>query len=683
MRIFRLVAIVVGALLALVIVALVAVLIFVDPNRYRGDIERIAHEQTARVLTIRGPLHLKIFPWLALSVNDVQLSNRAGFGDQPFMTVQNASIGVKVLPLLSKRIEVSRIALEGVHLNLASRGEENNWKDLGGSEKPGETPASSSTSGGSLSIEGVDLTKAFLAYRDELKKSTTEISDLELHTGRLERGPTRTALASAKLQGTYVARSEEQPSPGNAASAPLAPLPFSLHTSALTLDRTSDTLAPAKVELKVGDTALVISVSGEKMSTRRPSTEGTRGRESQTSAEPATSQRLVTGNITVPTTSPRKLLQSLGIAPPVTRDPKALSAFGLQTNFRLTQKQLQLSALQLSLDDTRVEGAASIEDLDSSAMSFDLAVNAINLDRYRAPVPPVDKAAAAAAKRSPPPPTPPTPLPIETLRKLNAHGSLRVGSATLSNLLLTDVVLPLAAKDGRVRLGPTQAHLYGGSYNGDIVLDAGPAQAQLSLNEHVRGTDIGALFKAALDSTRLSGHADLNVVAAGVGNTDEAMKRSLSGKFDANVKQGAFIGIDMGYELQRVNALVKRQVPPQHSGPARTVFNVLETSGTIDKGILHIDPLRMETDFLKVHGGGTLDTATEGINYQLVASSSGLDALKSVEVPLTIKGTLSSPAVRPDIEALAKGKLGQEVQQKAGELVKKKLGDKLKDLFGR
>ena len=53
-----------------------------------------------------------------------------------------------------------------------------------------------------------------------------------------------------------------------------------------------------------------------------------------------------------------------------------------------------------------------------------------------------------------------------------------------------------------------------------------------------------------------------------------------------------------------------------------------------------------------------------------------------MEVPLTITGTLSSPTVRPDIQALAKGKLGQEVQQKAGELVKKKLGDKLKDLFG-
>src|SRR5262249_10168729 len=174
MHTFRIVAIAVGALLALVIIALVAVLMFVDPNRYRGDIERIAHEQTARVLTIRGPLHLKVFPWLALSVNDVQLSNRAGFGDQPVMTVQHASIGVKLLTLLRKRVEASRIDLEGVRLNLVSRAEENNWKDLGGSEKPGETSSSSSAAGGSVSIEGVDLTKCFLTYRDELKKSTTE-----------------------------------------------------------------------------------------------------------------------------------------------------------------------------------------------------------------------------------------------------------------------------------------------------------------------------------------------------------------------------------------------------------------------------------------------------------------------------------------------------------------------------
>jgi AsmA protein len=649
MRIFRIVAIVAGALVALVVIGVVALLLFVDPNRYRGDIERVAKEHSGRVLTIHGKLELKIFPWLALSVHDMQLSNPAGFASQPpFLTVQNASIGVKLLPLLGKRLEVSRIALDGVNLNLVSRGDENNWKDLGGPK-------------------GVDLAKSSVVYRDELKNSTTEIANLELHTGPLETAPHRTALGSVDLQGFYLSGTT-----GRQDSVPAKPQAFSLHTAGLTL--ANATLAPAKVELKVGDTTLVLSVAGEEMST----------------------ERLVTGSVALPTTSARKLLQSFGITPPITRDSRALSAVGLQTNFRLTRKQLQLSALQLTLDDTRVEGTVAIDDLGTSALSFDLNVNGINVDRYRSPVEkparaPVDKTAARPAGPAPAK-APPTELPIETLRKLDAHGTLRVASATFSNIVFTEVVMPLAAKDGHLRLGPTQARLYGGSYNGDIVLDARAAQAQLSLNEHVHATDIGALVKAAFDSARISGRADVNVAVTGVGNTDNALMRSLSGKIDANVKQGALIGIDIAYELQRVNALLKREVPPQRTGPARTVFNTLETNGTLDQGVLRIDALRMDTDFLKVRGRGTLDTATEAINYQLVTSvdklpagsgGSGLDALGSVEVPLTITGTLSSPAVRPDIGALAKGKLGQEVQQKAGELVKKKLGDKLKDLFGR
>jgi AsmA protein len=672
MRVFRVVAIVAGALIALVVIGLVALLLFVDPNRYRGDIERVAKEHSARVLTIHGKLELKIFPWLALSVHDVQLSNPEGFGTQPFMTVQNASIGVKLLPLLSKRLEVSRVALDGVNVNLVSRGDENNWKDLSESKDSAQSPSSARPSEGSVTIEGVDLAKSSVTYRDELKKSTTEIANLELHTGRLQTGPDRTALGSVDLQGTYLAGAAGAP-----ASAQVKPLAFSLHTSGLTL--ANATLAPAKVEVKVGDSALDVALAGESMST----------------------QRVVTGSVAVPTTSARKLLQSFGIAPPITRDSRALSAFGLQTNFRLTRKQLQLSALQLTLDDTRVQGSAAIEDLATSALSFDLNVNGINVDRYRSPVEkparaPVDKATARPAG-PPPVKTPPTPLPLEALRKLDARGTLRVASATFSNIVFTDVVMALMAKDGHIRLGPTQARLYGGSYNGDIVLDARPAQAQLSLNEHVHGTDVAALVKAAFDSARLSGRADVNVAVTGVGNTDDAIMRSLSGKIDANVKQGALIGIDIAYELQRANALLKREVPPQRTGAARTVFNTLETDGTLDKGVLRIDDLRMETGraanrFLKVHGRGTLDTATQAINYQLVtsvnklpagSSGGGLDALGSVDVPLTITGTLSSPTVRPDIEALAKGKLGQEVQQKAGERVKKKLGDKLKDLFGR
>lgn len=665
MRIARIVAIIAGVLIALAIVGLMSLFLFVDPNRYRGDIERAAAQHTGRTLAIHGRLELKVFPRIAVAVNDVELSNPKQFGSQPFARIRRASIGVKLLPLLGKRIEVSRIALEGAEVSLIRRGEgDNNWKDLSESGKARQTDEPrENASGTSISIEGVDLSKSSLTYRDQVKKSTTELGGLELHTGRLQSGPGRIGLANLELAGTWLAKPDSVERSGEEPK----PVAFSLRTSEISVDNATQTLAPLKAELKLGDLMLDLSVAGEKLA----------------------GDRVVTGSATLPATSPRKLMQSLGIVPPVTRDSRTFSSMSLKTNFQLTRTQLQLSALQLSFDDTHIRGTAGISDLETDAIVFDLDVDALNLDRYRAPV-----AKVGPARRSPSaePKAPPTPLPLETLRKVDAHGVLRVANATFGGLVFSNAVLPLAAKDGHVRIGPTAARLYGGTYNGDIVLDARRPQAELSLNEHLRGIDVGALMKAAYDSGRLSGRADANLAAAGVGNTDEALLHSLTGKFDANVKQGALDGIDMKYELQRVNALLKKQLPPQRTGRASTVFNTLLANGTIDKGVLRLDDLRMETDLLQVRGKGNLDTSTEAINCQLVATvnplsanrgaaAGGLEALGAVEVPLSITGSLSSPTVRPDIEALAKGRLGQEVQKKASDVLKKQLGDKLKDLF--
>jgi AsmA protein len=663
MRIVRIVAIAVAAVIAAFVMGAITLVLFVDPNRYRGDIERAARQHTGRQVTVQGKIALQAFPRLALSVQGVQIGNPPGFGVQPFVAVQSASIGVKLWPLLHRRLEVRRISISGVTVNLIRKGSENNWRDFGEESKTPATPTGNSPGApleGFLSIEGVDITQAAVLWREEIKQSTARIADFELHSGRLSTSPAGFVLQDLGFQGTW----------GTGQAGEATPLPFSLRTSKIELDAATQRLAPAKIEAKLGDSVLLIAASGEKIS----------------------SDPVLTGHLAVPETSTRKLLQSLGIAPPVTRDPRVPSVVALQTNFRLTPKQLQLTGLQLRLDDTRALGGLGIDDLEAMSVSFDLNINGINADRYRAPL---EKTPANPVEKTPRPSEPakaPTPLPLELLRKLDVHGTLHVTSATFAGIVFTDLIMPVQAKGGQIRLGPTQAHLYGGTYNGDIILDARPVQAQLSLNEHVRGTDIGALVKAAYDSTRISGRADVNVAVTATGNTDEAMTRSLEGKIDVNVKQGALNGIDVGYALQLANALLKRESLPQRTGPERTVFNSLQMSAVADRGVLRSDDLRIETDFLKVHGGGTLDLTTDAIDYKVVASlhklpspggaGGDLDSLEAVDVPLIVTGTAGSPAVRPDIEALAKGQLRQEVQQKAGELVKKKLGDKLKDLFG-
>lgn len=675
----RIAAITAGILVALVVLSVIGLLLFVNPNDYRGRIEQVVQQRTGRQLTIAGKLELKVFPWLALSVQDLRLGNPPEFGTQPFLTVHDVSIGVKLLPLLTKRLEVSRIAVDGLSVKLISRAQTNNWNDL---TEPKSPPAAAPAGGGATpaaSVAGLEIRNSVLSFTDETQKSATELSISEIRTGRLlsSTAPARVELKDLVVRGTLL-----QHSP-NETPAQSRPMPFSLQAPEVALDTQAQTLGSTTVSARVGDLTVLLSAAGEKIF----------------------SNRILHGTLTVPKVPAREVLQSLGITAPATRDPHALSALALRTNYRLTQKQLQLSGLDLTLDDTRMQGSAGVDDLERMALSFDLKVNSINLDRYR---PPVEVAKAASAKSSPPAtvngppagvkgPQAPTPLPITALRKLDAHGTLRVSNVTFAGLLFTAVTMPLAAKDGHVHLGPTQARLYGGTYDGDIVLDARPVQAQLSLNEHVHSTDMGALVKAAFETARVTGHADANVAVSGVGNTDEAMMRSLSGKIDVKVKQGALNGIDIMYALQSAAALLKREVPPRHTGPERTVFNSLQASATLDKGVLRNNDLQIETDFLKVHGGGTLEVATEALDYRLVAAlyqvpppsdarSAGgnLATLKSVEVPLIVTGTVANPTVRPDIEALAKGQLRQEVnkrvQQKAGDL-KKKLGDKLKDLF--
>jgi AsmA protein len=697
MRPLKIVGIVIGALVAVLVLGAVAIVVLVDPNDYRDDIERLVESETGRTLQIGGELDLKLFPWLALGVHDVKLGNPPGYGSDPFLTVREASVGVKLFPLLNKRLEISRVAVDGLDVRLVSRSDEaNNWKDL--SESDDDEKDDTGEGSQSATVAGIDITDATLVYTDEAEKSVTRLTKLEVHTGALGSGdPVDASMKfdyddggaapvakvdlkavvqlpeeSSKLDVTKLQASGEWIGSPDAeaaakdAPAP-APIPFRIEAAALSVDLDAETLAPATLDAKFADLPVKITARGEKLF----------------------GDYVLSGNVLVEPFAPRKVLPSLGVELPATADSAVLSSLSYKSDYRLTEKKLQLPALELVLDDTQVRGSASIEDLEAMALRFDLSVNAINVDRYMEPEPKEGEAATPAAEQ------PPTDLPLDALRELNARGNLRVGKATLSGLEFADIRLPLDAAGGRVHLGPTQARLFGGGYNGDIVLDARPAQARLSMNEKVRGIDIGAVIKATFDTDRVVGRGDANVVMTGTGNTDAAILKSLAGTLDFNVKDGAIAGIDIWYELRRAVALFKRtEAPVRASGAPKTPFKALQGSAVLDKGVLRNDDLVADMEYLKANGKGSIDLGAGSIDYRLVAqvyklppegAGAELADLKAAEIPITITGPLADMKIRPDVAGLAKARVKQEVEKKKDELkekVKEKLGDKLKGLFG-
>jgi AsmA protein len=179
--------------LGLVVLVAAAAAIFAmtfDPNRYKGDIQRIVKEKTGRTLELKGPLELAFWPSLGTKVSGVVLSERDA--SQPFVSLESAHASVGLLPLLRGEVVVDRIRLSGLKAQIV-KGKDGrfNFQDL--IEQAGEKPAAkaekkapdSKGSPVAFDIAGVTIERAAIAYRDLNSGQEIALSDLKLDTGRI------------------------------------------------------------------------------------------------------------------------------------------------------------------------------------------------------------------------------------------------------------------------------------------------------------------------------------------------------------------------------------------------------------------------------------------------------------------------------------------------------------------
>jgi AsmA protein len=277
---------------------------------------------------------------------------------------------------------------------------------------------------------------------------------------------------------------------------------------------------------------------------------------------------------------------------------------------------------------------------------------------------------------------------VDALRTLNARGNLRVGEAIFSNVHFSKVHLGVNARDGELKLQPTDASLYGGEYHGAVALNV-MQSPKLSIESRAARIDFAPLFKDLFDSKSISGHGDFNIKTTAVGKDTNAMLHALNGTLDFAVRDGAYHGVDLWYEIRRARALFRKEPAPERTGAVRTEFTSCRGSGVINNGVLSNNDLDIAMPFLKITGQGTADIANDKINYRLIANVLRIQKegepintdLVDAKIPITITGALSDPKARPDIEGLLKEEVKIKANEKTQEL-KEKLRKKLKGLLG-
>src|SRR5580698_7658758 len=145
----RKIAIVIGIVVLVIVVAVGVLFATFNPNDYRGTVQTKLEQQLNRKVSL-GDMSLGLFP-LRFRVANLSIADDPKFGNRPFIQTQELSVSVKLLPLLSKSVEVESLALERPSVELIKNAQ-GVWNFASLGEKTPATAPAAASSGQQFSL---------------------------------------------------------------------------------------------------------------------------------------------------------------------------------------------------------------------------------------------------------------------------------------------------------------------------------------------------------------------------------------------------------------------------------------------------------------------------------------------------------------------------------------------------
>lgn len=697
-----------GLVLVLVLLVVAAAIILpmvIDPNDYKDEIVTQVKQQTGRDLKITGDLNLSVFPWLGVDIGGLELSNAKGFGEQPFAVVKSAAVRVKLMPLLSRQLEVDTVGLDGLVLNLAKSKEgATNWDDLVKGAEPAETDQPEAAKGKGLEgfvIGGVDISDARISWDDRSAGQHYTVDQFFLKSGAIRPDSPVDLELGAQLQSKEPELNAKIKLDSTVSLDEKAGMLY-LKGLKLQLDATSPLIQKgamsANLEADVGLALNGQTVSVEGLSITSDALKLTgRLQGSDLAGKPAFS-----GNLSLAELNLRDWLTGQGVVLPETADPQVLSRFSADLELAAEGDLTRLNKVAVVLDDTRINGKASLK---GAAIGFELDVDSINADRYLPPAKeetaaPAKTAAATEAKGSGDEEL----LPVELLRSLNLNGSLKIGQLIINKLTANQVQVTVKASQGKITTEQKIGAFYQGSLDSVVNLNVAGKTPVIQIEEQATNIQAGPLLKDMTAKDKFDGKGNFQAKLQTSGNSINAFKRGLNGDLSFRFEDGSVKGFNLAQMLREGQAKLKGEKLPASNESPKTDFSEMSGSAVIQNGVLNNQDLLAKSPFLRVTGAGSVNLVAETLDYLvkpvIVSTASGqggegLEQLKGVPVPVKLTGPYASPDYKIDWAQVVTGSQKAKLEEKKAEVkqqldekkdeakqkIENKLKDKLKGLF--
>ncbi|AHL77317.1 cell envelope biogenesis protein AsmA [Stutzerimonas stutzeri] len=737
-----------GKILGLVILGLLLLIVALgfalthlfDPNDYKDEIRELARDKAGLELNIAGDIGWSLFPWLGLELHDTTLAS-VRTPQQPFADLRMLGLSVRVLPLLSREVQMSDITLNGLNLTLdRDENGKGNWEGVGqpvaretqpGDKQPAEPTEAPADEGKAdspkrplrLDIDSLTVSDARVSYHDAKSGQQFSAEGIELTTGAIREATSipvklnaffgsnkpvmraRTELQGALRFDTKLQRYqlEDLRLSGEASGEPLQGKTLSFSAQGQLL---ADLAADVAEWTSLKFTANQLRGLGElKM------------RDLQ-------EQPKIAGTLSIAQLNLREFLDSIGQQLPATADNTALSKAELVTRLTGTSSSLTFEELDLKLDDSTFTGQIGISDFAKQALRVDLKGDQLNLDRYLPPPGKEDGAgatrqsevdateAAAIGSGTTPLPDKPTQqawseapvLPISTLRSLDTRINLDISSLTAMKLPLDGFVLKARSAGGLLTLQELRGGVYNGRVDASASLDVRPEVPLITAQTRLARVPVERLLQSQGEKVTIKGLLNLDSDLSSQGNSQKAWIDNLNGNIGFIVDNGILIDANLEQQLCHAIATLNRKSLTSDPRSKDTPFRQLKGSLNLRNGIASNPDLKVSIPGLTVNGNGDVDLRVLGMDYRVgivVEGDKGAmpdpacavnERYVGIEWPLRCRGPLElgAKACRFDKDGLGKiagrlagEKLNEKIEEKLGDKVSPELKDALKGLFNR
>jgi len=425
-----------GGIIVIVIAALLIIPMFIDIQKYKPMIEEKVAQATGRSFSVGDDLNLSLFPWAGLSLSDLQLGNPSGFAEKNIVMVKSFEVRVKLLPLLSKDIQVKRFVVTEPRIVLIkNKNGQANWEQpkQPAKETPTQTeePQPQDTSGvglpiSALTVGNLAIEKGSAIWIDHSTDTRKEISDINLTA--------KDVSLERPVELSFSAVVDNKP---------------------LSIE---GTVGPIGKGLGTGNIPMDVSIKAMKELVMR-----LKGSLENPATNPG-----VDMDIEIAKFSPRKLIAELDPGIQVqTSDPEALSSMALKAHVKADANKVALSDGNLDLDQSNLTFSLSAVEFSRPNVKFDLNLDQIDVDRYMPPK--SDK--AKAEQTSAPSEAGKKKTDYTPLRRLIMDGRIKIGNLIVSKAKIQDVFLQIKANKGIITLDPMKLKLYQGGASGKTRLN--------------------------------------------------------------------------------------------------------------------------------------------------------------------------------------------------------------------